>query len=400
MFIANFLPDTNYTRDLTVSLKRVVDSRDEIFLCGRKNEPVLDNYVPHVDEVWARGFFFFIPIFRYIRSKKPDIIHIQHEFKTYGGIGSAVVLPICIGLLRLFGYVIVVTFHGVVSPHQLDKNFLESFGVKYSWLMKWMVALVFRYIYTSISIFSNAITVHTSFLQSILVDAYGLRGDRIHVIAHGVREIEKVKISTSSARILQKYPLLRKKNIITVFGYFSPRKGYEFLLNAFCALRRIDRSYDSWVLVLAGDVTSEYEYYKTRIVDQITKLKLQKNVLITGFVDKKDIDELYRLTRIVLIPAVYSFNTSGALSIALAYKKPILVADVKPLADEIRQNKFGFLYDSHDPSSCVKQLRKLIDNRSVYVEAERSLLRSVKYRYWSKIARAHYKLYRQLIYNL
>lgn len=399
LFLANFLPDTNYTRDLSTAFYRVMQKGDVLYLCGRMHEPVSDGYEPGVDQVWKRGNLFFIRVLRYIQRKKPDIIHVQHEFKTYGGIMSAAILPVFILLLRFLGYPVVVTFHGIVSPKQLDKKFLEGFGVRYNVLTKYLVIAVFRYIYGSIGFLANAITVHTPFLRDILVSDYALKKETIHVIAHGVRKIPSAKDGMTNPLILRKYPALRNKHIITVFGYFSPRKGYEFLLQAFRTLLSADPSYGTWTLVLAGDVTPEYTYYKERIVQLIGRLRLRKNVVITGFVDKQDIDELYRMTNIVLIPAIYSFNTSGALSIALAYKKPIVVADVKPLADEIRQNKFGMLYDPSSTYSCVRQLRKIIDNKKLYASLLSSLDASVKLRYWTPVAKTHYRLYEKILYN-
>jgi len=241
--------------------------------------------------------------------------------------------------------------------------------------------------------------VHTVFLKKILISEYGFFSKRTVVISHGVRKIANLDGASKNPKILNKFPTLINKKIVLVFGYFSPRKGYEYLIDAFFKFKEKNDQHNDWMLVLAGDVLREFKYYKKKIESLIKSKNLEKNILITGFVGKQDIDELYRLAKVVIIPAIFSFNTSGALSIALAYEKPILVANIKPLADEIIQNKFGILYDTLRVDTCVSQLKELTTNRSLYASLKVSLRKSIKKRYWHKMAKKHYSLYEKLIQN-
>jgi len=396
LFVANFLPDTNYTRDLSTALNSVIPESDVQYLCGRKHEPVTDGLQPAVDQVWEKGFLFFIPILKYIRLKKPDVVHVQHEFRNYGWTSSAIMFPWFIFLLHILGYTTVVTLHGVVSQKQLDQNFLEGFGFSDNPIYRFIIRVFLHYVYRLIYLFSDYCTVHTDVLMNILISEYGFRRNHVGVIPHGVREIGNVKVKPKHYRIYGKFPRLRNKKIILVFGYFSPRKGYEYLIRSFRSFRDLRGANRDWVLVLAGDVLKEFRYYKHKISRLISDLHLNSSVFITGYVDRRDIDDLYRLTKIVVIPAVYSFNTSGALSIALAYKKPILVSNVKPLADEITSNRFGMLYDKDGKHSFFTQLNTLTTDQKTYRAMESSLTDSVQKRYWRIVAKKHYALYKRL----
>jgi len=190
--------------------------------------------------------------------------------------------------------------------------------------------------------------------------------------------------------------LIKNKKIILIFGLFSPRKGYEFLIESFHKIVTKGKG-DKWVLILVGDVKKEFVAYKKKIVKLIEDLDLENKVIISGFADGVEVDEFYRSSKVVVIPAIISFNTSGALSLALAYKKPLLVANVKPLADEIVTNDFGLLYETSGKQSLEKQLTKLIEDRKLYTSLTEKLETSVTKRYWSKIAKIHYALYTKLL---
>lgn len=396
VFVANYLPDTNYTRDLTFHFNQIMAKNDAIFLCGRKNEPVTDGKMPPVDLVWNRGALFFVPILWYIIKKRPNLVHFQQEFKLYGGVPSSLILPWLFFFLRIIGIKIVVTPHGIVSPKQLDGNFLESFGLKNTFYNKVAVVIFLHYVYRLLVLFSNKSTVHTPFLRRILVEQYRCDPSKIIVVEHGIREIQLDKKDTGQKLVFRKYPLLKNKNIILVFGYFSPRKGFEYLINAFERILREDALSKDWVMVLAGDVMKEFQPYKRKIERLIRQKKMAGKVVITGFIDAPEVDELYRISKVSVIPAVFSFNTSGALAMSLAYKKPLLVSNVKPIANEVSENEFGLLFENNNPDSFGKQLKQYF-NKKTYARIQKDVERSASKRYWRIIAKQHRDIYKKIL---
>lgn len=396
VFVANFLPDTNYTRDLSVELVSIISNRDSLFLCGRKNEKIRDGKLPKVDLIWKRGILFFLPILKYITNRRPDIVHFQHEFKTYGGVISGLIFPLFIGVMRLLGYKVLVTFHGIVSKKQLSELFLESFGLKNNSLNILAVSIFLDYTYKLTSFVSNNIIVHTSFMKKILIREYRINNKKTLIIPHGVRKIIDLKTNIKYPKLFNRFPTLRGKKIIIVFGYFSPRKGYEVVIEAFSRLIQKNSELRDWMLVIAGDVKIEFKDYKNKIKKLVKSKKIDNNVLITGFVDAQDIDEFYRISKIALIPAMFSISTSGALAMTLAYKKPLLAANAKPLADEIQEENFGILYNLFSLNSCVSQLQRLMIDDGLRRQLSERLKRTVPPRYWNRIAAQHYSLYKKM----
>lgn len=395
ILVANYLPETNYTRDLSQGFIKILNKSDKLFLCGRKNELVLDGKIPKVDEVWSKGVLFFLPIIFYILKKRPGVVHFQQEFKTYGGIISALIFPWLLLFTKIIGVKIIVTPHGVVSKTQLNKNFLESFGLKDNIINKLLITIFLNYSYRLITAFSNFVTVHAPSLRDILVNEYSANSKKVVVIEHGIREIKDLKTNKGNVdQIYKKYKLLKNKEIILVFGYFSPRKGFEHLINSYSKIIK-NKEMVKTIMVLAGDVAKEFVPYKNKIEKLIKKKKIDKYVLITGFIDGVEVDALYRMAKVSVISAIFSFNTSGALAMTLAYKKPLLVADVKPLSEEIRLNSIGMFYNNLDPDSFGKALIEIFSDKTKYNKLIRSVEKTANRRYWKNIAREHYNLYKK-----
>lgn len=396
ILVANFLPDTNYTRDLSIELVSLMKNTDKLFLCGRKNEKVQDGKLPKVDQIWKRGILFFLPIIRYIFKNKPDIIHFQHEFKTYGGVISGLIFPVFIGALRLMGYKVIVTLHAVISKKQLSGLFLESFGLKNSIVNKLAISVFLDYSYKSINFLSNRAIVHTLSMKKILTEEYRFSNGKTLVVSHGIRKIAGLRNEIINPKLYGRFPILKGRKIIIIFGYFSPRKGYEVVIEAFSRLLQENTALKNWILVLAGDVKIEFKDYKNKIEKLIKSKDMEDNMLITGFVDAQDIDEFYRISKMSLIPAMFSVSTSGALAMTLAYKKPLLAANAKPLAVEIKENNFGILYDLSDLNSCASQLKKMMSDEAFRKKLSRELEKRISPRYWNKIAIRYYNLYENL----
>ena len=155
---------------------------------------------------------------------------------------------------------------------------------------------------------------------------------------------------------------------------------------------------NTWLKLHKPELLEKFELsaFEQNLMEQGNEVEAEAHKL-SIFADGVEVDEFYRSSKVVVIPAIISFNTSGALSLALAYKKPLLVANVKPLADEIVTNDFGLLYETSGKQSLEKQLTKLIEDRKLYTSLTEKLETSVTKRYWSKIAKIHYALYTKLL---
>ncbi|MBI4036870.1 hypothetical protein HY385_00405, partial [Candidatus Daviesbacteria bacterium] len=167
VLVSTFALSTNYSRDLSVSLQKIASPKDTIYLCGKSGESAADNNPPKIDPVWRSGWLFVFDIFSYVLSKKPQLVHLQQEFKLYGNILSNILFPWLVLLLRLTGVKVVITIHGVISPQILGAGFLESFNLPQNLLTKTLAHLYLFYVYYLTGLFSTSIIVLAPALKDI-----------------------------------------------------------------------------------------------------------------------------------------------------------------------------------------------------------------------------------------
>lgn len=397
VFVGYFSYATNYNRDLVVAFKKISRRSDRVFLCGRIDEKVADRKKPLVDRVWRKGWRYLPDILSYIRKHKPDVVYLHQEFKTYGGVFTALSFPILILILRLYGCKVVPTVHAVISDTQIGRNFLSSFALKDSFFSRVATKIFLKYAYFFIGFLSSSVTVHAAILKRILVDEYKVSSDKVEVIESGVREIKSRLVKIQKFSILEKFPTLSGKIILLIFGFFSPRKGFETIIKSFGKFLKENKLNKRYALVLAGDVTNEYFFYRKKIERLIESNDARKNILITGYVSGSEMDELFRLAKIVVLPAVISFNISGALAFALAYHKPVLASRVGPLRDEVEDNRIGLTYSSNSVESCRVKLQEILSNQDLYNTFLSNVSEVAKHRYWKTIAEQHYELFAHVL---
>lgn len=397
VFVGYFSYATNYNRDLVTALREICPKSDELYLCGRIDEVVSDGKQPVVDKVWRKNWRYVFDILKYVDKRNPDIVYLHQEFKNYGGIITALLFPLLVFTLRLKGKVVVPTVHAVIAKEQIGRDFLTSFGLSDSVMSKIAARAFLNFSYFLIGNLSSAVTVHSPALQHILINQYHVSAKKVVIIESGVRDIPNPKHVPVSPTILNKFPQLKHRTILLIFGFFSPRKGFEVAIKAFSRFIAKEDRKNKYTLVLAGDVFKEYMHYKQKIERLISDEKAADNIVITGYVDGVEIDELFRLSKLVILPAVITFNISGALAFALAYRKPVLASGVGPLKPEVETNKIGLTYVSSSAKSCEKNLETILFTKSVYADALEHTEEVAKRRYWINIARQHNDLFTKLL---
>ncbi len=397
VIVSTFSLSTNYSRDLGVAVRKVASSDDCVILCGKKDDVPADNEPPKINNVWTPGWLFFFQILFFSLKERPAVIHFQQEFRLYGNIISNILFPWLILLLRISGIKTIVTIHAVISYETVSSVFLQSFFLPQNSFTKRIAFLYLFYTYFLCGMFANSVIVLTPVLKELLIKDYRLPEGKINVIRIGIPEIKNKESKTVKTNIIKRFPLIKGKKIILVFGYFSPRKGFPLLVKAFAKVLSNNKEAKDWVLVLAGNVKKEFIPYKQTIERLIKKTGCNKNIVITNYLDTEEIDDFYRLSTIGVIPGVYSIATSGALSLGLAYLKPLLAIDLKPISEDVQGTNLGLLYNPFNPNSFAQKLKIIMNDKKIYKNLYQSMKREAPNRYWTKIGMDHYQLYRKIL---
>lgn len=296
---------------------------------------------------------FFHTLYGIFSAKKisPNILHIH-------AIGPSLFVP----LARLFGLKVVMTNHG---PDYERK--------------KWgrLAKIVLRLGENLGSRWANKIICISETIAENVRRRYK---QEAAVIPNGVI-IPKILQSDDT---LKKYSLEKGKYILSV-GRFVPEKGFHDLIDAFNELRL-----NGWKLVIVGRTDHEDRYSRN------LKKKAGKNtnIILTGFLIGKALQELYSHSGLFVLPSYYE-GLPIVLLEAMSYGLPCIASDIPANRNvEISEDRF---FKAGDIGSLISKIREFIDKPLSDEERRRQLTLIAERHNWDKIADATLKVYYSIL---
>jgi len=181
------------------------------------------------------------------------------------------------------------------------------------------------------------------------------------------------------------------------FGYLSPRKGIDYLIDAF---EEFSKQRPEWILILAGGISKAfYVPYFDHIKDAISGRGLSNRILMTGFVPEGDADALYRLCDFVVLPYTQVVGNASACNLAIGYRKPIIASNLSPFSEEIEDGRHGILCPPQDSNQILGALEKLSCETGLYMKICANLQQLSGSRDWRTIANESLGLYNLVLTN-
>jgi glycosyltransferase involved in cell wall biosynthesis len=237
-------------------------------------------------------------------------------------------------------------------------------------------------LYSSLARFCFATIVHAKLFKHYLVSGYRFRDEKVCVIPHGIFPFEKDPERIERAFKFWKAKL-KAKTVILCFGSVTPRKGLEYLVEAFHVT--LKKHPDS-LLVLAGLTKPEYLWYLEKINLLIREYDVPNNVLITGPVDYASIHVLHDLADMVVLPYTISIAASGSFSFAVGHSKPIVASNIGIFREELSNGTDALLVPSHDAKALAQAMERLIDDEALGVRLSGNLRTKMNERSWKQVA--------------
>lgn len=330
VFISTILPSGHFSQYITTALNSL--SNNQIIIYIDKNPKNLQvKNCGTIKLVWSKSIKYISQIVKEVWRDKPDVIHLQHELNMYGGILTASLFPILLLILRLMGQRLVVTIHAAVYKKQVTPEFIYIFGQDPKKIKPLYLIIFFNYIYHSISLLSHQMIVHTHLTKKILTSDYGVDAKRVNVVPIA---IPQKKIVHSP-----------KSDYFFYFGYMVRRKGLGFALDGFKTF--IEKNPKSkYRFILAGGVIKGQEQAFEEIKDMIKNTGLSKRIILKGFIEQKEQDNLYENAYVVVIPAVLSMGSSGPFFHANSYGKCTIASKIGHFLEDIDNLKTGILTEN------------------------------------------------------
>jgi len=290
-------------------------------------------------------------------SAKGTIIHAQWWSHVLAPI-YFVILVVC----KLRGKIIIITVHNVL-PH--EKNMINNLLNK------------------SIFFLSDYFVVHTEDnKQKLLLN--NIPDKSIFVIPLGASN--KKIISKIEAK--NYFKIDQNHKVILFFGNIRNYKGLDTLLEALGTINRNDIS-----LLIGGSLwKNNWDLYESII----KKYNLEKNIIKKlEFIQPSEVGYFFSACDIVVCPYSYFDSQSGVASLALSYKKPLIVTNVGGLPDFVKDSRF--IINPNDPLSLRNMILLAIDDNEILRKLEmESAELSEKYS-WDNIAERTIEMYKQIL---
>lgn len=254
-----------------------------------------------------------------------DVVHIQHEFSFFGDSFFQSVSA-CRKLLAG------ITVPTVMTVHELA---LARPGGALRALREKILFAFQKEMFNR----SGALIVHSRRVKDLLVAA-GVPEGKVTVMMHPVPAVPVPAVAET---------VKAGELTVTVFGFVVERKGYEivFLLAKKAPHCRF--------IIAGGAHPSDRSGYCQRLEQRIKDEGMEGRIMITGYVPEERVPEIMAQTDIILAPFTDIF-ASGSVSLAAAYRKPVLASDI-PYFRELRDNGFGVeLFATQDPDDAAVKL--------------------------------------------
>lgn len=282
-----------YAKYLTDALKQ---KGNEIYVFsqyGAKGDYVFGTYSSQGRDIATN-------LFLMASKMTPDVLHIQHEFGLYGQPKGIQIIELILRC-RVAGLPVVTTFHTVSSKLTKEEEIVLKVIVQES----------------------EAIIVHGQDHKVVLSDYFG-NAEKVHVIPHGVREVELVPMAQEKLGV-------SGKKVVLLCGYMSKTKRFDRVVEVF---PEVASAVDEAVLLVAcksrGVDKPQYEKDLYKMMDKSPVS--DKIDIIYGQFPQPVFDTIISAADVVVLP--YELGAqSGIMAQCFAFRKPTVVSDLKAFED-------------------------------------------------------------------
>ena len=217
--------------------------------------------------------------------------------------------------------------------------------------------------YKNISFRSDKIISVSRSMTDFLIEIFKVNSDKIKTLYNPADPISESSTDFSEMYQEQKRAIGNNKVLLFV-GRMNSDKGVDTLLNAF---DRVSSEHNNVVLIMVGEMN-----------DNLRKIRSEvKNKKIISIRSQRNIDHLYSLADIVILPS-RSDSFPYVMLEAGTFKKPFIGGDTGGISEFIEDGKNGLLIDPENPEQLAEKIIYLLNNPDVREKLGENLHQKVK----------------------
>jgi glycosyltransferase involved in cell wall biosynthesis len=218
------------------------------------------------------------------------------------------------------------------------------------------------------------------------LEALGVDPIKIRLIYGGGHIVAEEQIAYSRREELRRQFQLPEHYILFV-GTLGLRKNLPFLLRSYAQLKKAGRIPHS--LVLAGKKYLAFD----QIEALIRELDIERDVIITGYVDDWQVPLLYKMADLFVLPTLYEGFTLVTLE-AMAYGVPVISTDTSSIREGV--GDAAILVPVDDVDALAKAMHQVVTDESLQRSMkERGIAQAQKFS-WERCAQETLALYQEL----
>lgn len=222
---------------------------------------------------------------------------------------------------------------------------------------------------------ADTIIAVSEFTRSRIKEVFGEEAfDKTSVIYHG-SDINEIVEREPEFKVPENYFLFT--------GTIEPRKNLATLIKGFSlALKEMK----GVKLILAGKEGSQV----SEIRRLISVLKLEDNIILTGYIPREELKYLYLNAVSLVFPSHYEGFGLPVLE-AASSGIPSVVSDIKVFREIFRE--YPIYFNKDDPDSLAKALLLIASNENLRVKKKLEAIKTGKKFSWDKAAKQTLELY-------
>jgi glycosyltransferase involved in cell wall biosynthesis len=386
--VSTYPPSSDALAPLTRDLAEELVKQVSVVVIAQKEKKSIELSLEgvRVYRYWTPALYPF-QVLRKVLQEQPDVVHVQQELFLYGQrTYSAILFPVMLVLLRLFGRRFVLTAHHVIPP-QLVASMGATLGIQFP-----LAAKMFLLLYYRTFMFASAVIVPRAQQKTALLDSYNLEASKVYVIPHGLRTGHTPSIGNSEAR---ERLSVSTDHVILFFGFIRPTKGLEDLVRAVSILKS---KRQELTLFVVGMAQRSYSDYFEGIRKMVLDLDLSSNVIFTGYVPEDRLPLYFSSAEVVVFPYTkMGIESSAALLKALEFARPIITTDIGEFTELKEEGVCCATVPPSDPVKLAKAIEDSLKANNKNIDCNRTVLDFAEKHKVEHLAQKYVKLYYRVI---
>jgi glycosyltransferase involved in cell wall biosynthesis len=236
---------------------------------------------------------------------------------------------------------------------------------------------------------ADEIITVSQFSKSEIVKYVKYPEKKIHVIPNGVDHNSYYK--NRNKNVLKKLNIELNNKIILYVGTEQHRMNFSVLVKSFAKLKKI---LPNIKLLKIGNPHSNIE--RRKILNLISDLNLQKDVIFTGYVLEEELPKWYNAADLLVYPCAYAGFGLPPLE-AMACGTPVITSNTSSLPEVV--GDAGIMVNPNNIEELTKKMYEVLTNDGLSKDMSNMGLKRAKLFNWDKSAQKTLKIYKEIYYG-